>query len=88
MLLTLLKRSDQAVWKYLDELTHGTDICTASIPRIANACNISERQVQISVGRLISCGLIKRVGYDLGNPDRMKRGTVFKILQRYTGSLE
>lgn len=80
--LKKLKRTDQAVLMYLEELAKDNDTCTASIPRIAGSCNISQRQVQISIGRLIIVGLIKRVGYDFGNPDQAKRGTVFKILRR------
>lgn len=79
-----LKRSDLAVWTYLDDLTQGGDTCTASIPKIAGVCKISERQVQISVGRLINSGVIKRIGYDFGNSVREKRGTVFKIIKRST----
>jgi DNA-binding Lrp family transcriptional regulator len=77
-----LRRSDQAVLKYLDELTRRGDgeTCTASIPEIAGACSISERQVQISTRRLIEAGLLERVGYDLSNADRAKRGTVYKVL--------
>lgn len=83
MNLLPLRPSDQATWKYLDELTRSTDTCTASIRKIALACNISERQVQISIGRLIDSGLLKRVGYDFGNPDRAKRGTVYKVIKRH-----
>lgn len=79
--LTTLKQTDRAVVKYLNKLARGSDTCTASIPRIAKACDISERQVQVSVGRLISSGLLRRVGYDFGNPDKAKRGTVFKVLK-------
>lgn len=77
-----LKRTDHAVLLYLEKLAKGNDTCTASIPKIASACNISQRQVQISAGRLIALGLIRRVGYDFGNPDQAKRGTVYKILRR------
>lgn len=79
---TSVKRSDLSVWRYLANIAQAGDTCTASIPSIAGACNISQRQVQISLGRLINSGVIKRIGYDLGNPDRAKRGTVFRILKR------
>jgi predicted transcriptional regulator len=77
-----LKNSDKAVLKYLYEMIHTSDgqICTASIPKIAVACGISERQVQISTRRLINAGLIERVGYDFNNPDRSKRGTIYKMM--------
>jgi DNA-binding Lrp family transcriptional regulator len=77
-----LKSTDQNVLEYLNELILNNDRenCTVSIPKIASACNISERQVQISTRRLIDAGLIKRIGYDLSNPDRSKRGTIYKVL--------
>lgn len=77
-----LKSTDQAVLKYLDELSQQSEgeTCTASIPRIASSCDISERQAQISIRRLIAAGLLERVGYDLGNPEREKRGTIYKVL--------
>lgn len=73
--------SDRAVLSYLHELARAAngDACTASIPKIALACDISERQVQLSTGRLIEAGLLIRVGYDFSNPDRTKRGTVYKV---------
>jgi hypothetical protein len=76
-----LKHSDQAVLRYLDGLARRGEgeICTASIPQIASACDISERQVQISTRRLINARLLRRVGYDFSNPDRMKRGTIYKV---------
>jgi hypothetical protein len=85
---TSLKRTDRAVLKYLDEITKvgGRDTCTASIPKIASVCKISKRQVQIITKRLIQAGLIERVGYDFGNPDRTKRGTIYKLLINQTGT--
>lgn len=79
-----LKRTDRAVLKYLERMARGNDgsTCTASIRKIAASCEISERQVQISTGRLIRAGVIKRVGHDFGNPDREKRGTVYRVLTR------
>jgi DNA-binding Lrp family transcriptional regulator len=79
---TPLKSTDQAVLKYLYELIQDADsaTCVASIPKIAGACSISERQVQISTKRLIEAGMIERIGYDFSNPVRSKRGTIYKIL--------
>lgn len=79
---TSLKHTDVAVLKYLDELIRvgGEETCTISIPKIADACDISERQVQICTGRLIKAGLIERIGYDLSNTDRTKRGTIYRRL--------
>jgi hypothetical protein len=53
-------------------------------PKIAIACKISKRQVQISTKRLIEAGLLERVGYDFGNPDRTKRGTIYRLLINQT----
>lgn len=79
---TTLKRTDKAALTYLKELAQlsDTDTCLTSNPKIASACNISTRQVQISIQRLIAAGYINRVGYDFINPDRTKRGTTYKIL--------
>jgi DNA-binding Lrp family transcriptional regulator len=80
----ILMPSDQAVLEYLNELTRrgGVETCTASIPEIAGACSISVRQVQISTKRLIEAGLLERIGYDLSNADRTKRGTIYKVVTR------
>ncbi len=77
-----LKSSDRAVLRHLlDRVQAGNgETCTISIPRIASACGISARQVQISTGRLINARLIERVGYDFSNPDRSKRGTIYRAL--------
>lgn len=76
-----LKSSDRAVLRHLlDRVQAGNgETCTTSIPRIASACDISERQVQISTRRLIDAKLIERLGYDFSNPDRSKRGTVYRV---------
>ena len=77
-----LRSTDQNVLEYLNKLALNSDgeTCTTSIPKVASACNISERQVQISTRRLIDAGLIERVRYDFSNPDRSKRGTTYKML--------
>ena len=79
-----LRRTDRAVLGYLGRMARCNDgsTCTAGIRKIADACEISERQVQTSTGRLIRAGMIERVGYDFGNPDRSKRGTVYRVLRR------
>lgn len=68
----ILKRTDRAVLKYLKELAqlNGNRTCLTSIPKIANACDISNRQVQISTRRLIEAAYIERVGYDFVNANR------------------
>jgi DNA-binding Lrp family transcriptional regulator len=59
---------------------NGNCTCLTSIPKIANACDISNRQVQISTRRLIEAAYIERVGYDFVNANRAMRGTTYKIL--------
>ena len=77
-----LKTTDKTVLKHLEKLARAGDenTCTVSIPKLASACGISQRQVQISANRLIEGGLLRREGYDFSNPDRTKRGTVYKLL--------
>jgi hypothetical protein len=74
--------SDLVILQYLFELKcdGGRELCIASIPQISGVCELSERQVQISTRRLITANLLERVGYDLGNPNRKKRGTIYKVL--------
>lgn len=80
--LASLKTTDKAVLKHLQTLARSDNenTCTVSIPKLADACGISQRQVQISANRLIKVGLLRRKGYDFSNPDRTKRGTVYKLL--------
>lgn len=77
-----LKRTDRAVLRYLERMArrNHSSTCTSSIPRIAGACDISTRQVQISVGRLVAARLVDRVGYDLNNPEKGRRGTIYNVL--------
>lgn len=77
-----LHRSDRAVLSYLDMLRRRGDgeTCTASFPNIARACDISERQAQYCIKRLIAAELVTRTCYDFGNRDRSKRGTIYKLL--------
>jgi hypothetical protein len=51
-----------------------------SIPTLAKACNVSERQARISVGRLEGRELVRRIEQDFGNRDKSLRGTTFLIL--------
>ena len=82
-----LSKGDRKVIEYLDELKRknrrklpeGGD-CVASIPEIAEACDLSPRQVQNCTHRLIQAGLLRRIAYDFSNPDLDARGTIFKVL--------
>jgi DNA-binding Lrp family transcriptional regulator len=81
-----LRSTDRAVLLYLNQLCREKEdsTCTVSFPTIADACDISERQAQISTGRLIKAGLLKRIGYDFGNVVRSCRGTKYKLLKPLT----
>ncbi len=75
-----LKRSDRDVFSYLDQLRGGGETCTAGHNAIASATEVSPRQVQTSIARLIGEGLLERIGYDFGNPDRSQRGSIYRVL--------
>src|SRR5215210_6057115 len=83
--VTPLRQTDDEVFSYLNKLCgeNGDKTCTVSLPAIAAACDISERQAQVSTGRLIEAGLLKRTGYDFGNAVRSRRGTKYKLLKTY-----
>jgi MarR-like DNA-binding transcriptional regulator SgrR of sgrS sRNA len=80
-----LRQTDGEVFSYLNKLCgeNGDRTCTVSLPTIAAACDISERQAQVSTGRLIKAGLLKRTGYDFGNAIRSRRGTKYRLLKTY-----
>jgi hypothetical protein len=81
-ILPTLDTYDQVVLMRLYRLSRGfsSDTCRVSVPTLAKACHVSERQVRISVGRLEARELIQRVEQDFGNKDKALRGTVFRIL--------
>jgi hypothetical protein len=81
-ILPTLDTYDQAVLIRLYRLSRGfnSDMCRVSVPTLAKACNISERQVRKSVSKLETRELIQRVEQDFGNKDRALRGTIFRIL--------
>ena len=84
-----LTSADKRVLSYLHRMIQigNGETCTASIPNIASACAISQRQVPISTGRLMRADLLERVGYDLGNSDRRKRGTIYKVITKRLDNL-
>lgn len=81
-ILPTLDTYDQAVLIRLYRLSRGfnSDTCRVSVPTLAKACNISERQVRKSVSKLEARELIQRVEQDFGNKDKALRGTIFRIL--------
>lgn len=81
-ILPTLDTYDQAVLVRLYRLSRGfnSDTCRVSVPTLAKACNISERQVRKSIGKLEAREIIQRIEQDFGNKDRSLRGTIFRIL--------
>jgi hypothetical protein len=81
-ILPTLDTYDQTVLVRLYRLSRGfnSDTCRVSVPTLAKACNVSERQVRKSVSKLEARELIARVEQDFGNKDRALRGTIFRIL--------
>jgi hypothetical protein len=73
---------DQSVLIRLYRLARGfnSDTCRVSVPTLAKACNISERQTRKSIVRLEGRELIRRIEQDFGNKNMALRGTTFKIL--------
>lgn len=81
-IIPTLDTYDQSVLMRLYRLSRGfsSDTCRVSVPTLAKACNVSERQVRKSVGKLEARELIQRVEQDFGNKDKALRGTIFRIL--------
>lgn len=72
---------DQAVLLRLYRLSRGyhKDTCTVGYPTLAKACNISTRQAQISVERLVAAGLIEITGSEQGGRERQARGNIYRM---------
>jgi Bacteriophage replication protein O len=81
-ILPTLDTYDQAVLIRLYRLSRGfnSDTCRVSVPTLAKACNVSERQVRKSVSKLEARELIQRIEQDFGNKNKALRGTIFRIL--------
>lgn len=81
-ILKTLDVYDQIVLIRLWRLSYGfdSDECSVAQPTLAKSCNISERQIRISITRLEAAGHIKRLGADFNNKNLLKRGTSFKML--------
>jgi len=73
---------DQSVLIRLYRLARGfnSDTCRVSVPTLAKACNISERQTRKSIVKLEGRELIQRIEQDFGNKNMALRGTTFRIL--------
>jgi hypothetical protein len=80
-LLPTLNPYDQLILLRLYRLSHGfgKNECTVGYQTLAVACNMSTRQAQISVERLIMAGWIARVGVEQGGQSRQGRGSIYRV---------
>jgi DNA-binding Lrp family transcriptional regulator len=81
-IIPTLDTYDQSVLIRLYRLARGfnSDTCRVSVPTLAKACNISERQTRKSIIRLEERELIQRIEQDFGNKNMALRGTIFRVL--------
>jgi hypothetical protein len=79
--LPTLSAYDQLVLLRLYRLSRGfgKEECTVGYQTLAVACNMSARQAQISVERLILAGWIERVDMVQGGQSRQGRGSVYRV---------
>ena len=79
--LPTLSPYDQLVLLRLYRLSRGfgKEDCTVGYQTLAVACNMSSRQAQISVERLILAGWIERVDMVQGGQSRQGRGSVYRV---------
>ena len=79
--LPTLSPYDQLVLLRLYRLSRGfgKEECTVGYQTLAVACNMSARQAQISVERLILAGWIERAGVEQGGQSRQGRGSVYRV---------
>lgn len=79
--LPTLSPYDQLVLLRLYRLSRGfgKEECTVGYQTLAVACNMSARQAQISVERLILAGWIERVDMVQGGQSRQGRGSVYRV---------
>ena len=79
--LPTLSPYDQLVLLRLYRLSRGfgKEECTVGYQTLAVACNMSSRQAQISVERLILAGWIERVDMVQGGQSRQGRGSVYRV---------
>lgn len=79
--LPTLSPYDQLVLLRLYRLSRGfgKEECTVGYQTLAVACNMSARQAQISVERLILAGWIERVATVQGGQSRQGRGSVYRV---------
>lgn len=80
-LMPTLDVYDQSIVWHLFRLSRGfhADTCRISLDALAKRCNIGKRQVSKSLDRLESRGIIGRLSTDYANPNKLRRGTIYKV---------
>jgi Bacteriophage replication protein O len=80
-LMATLKPSDQSVLLRLYRLSHGFGkaTCTVGYGTLSKACNLSIRQVQTCVERLILAGLIERLSVENSGKQNQSKGSEYRV---------
>ncbi len=80
-ILGTLKPFDQVVLLRLYRLSRGfgKGTCRVGYTTLSKACNISLKQAQICIERLIQTGYIERLGVEQGGKNRQLRGSEYKV---------
>jgi predicted transcriptional regulator len=80
--LPTLKPTEAIVLTRLLRLSRGhhTDTCKVGSEKLAKHCNISKKQAQISLNKLIAAGWIERVGVDQSGALKLERGSIYRVL--------
>ncbi len=80
--LPTLKPTEAIVLTRLLRLSRGyhSDTCKVGSERLSKHCNISKKQAQISLNKLISAGWIERVDIDQSGASKIERGSVYRVL--------
>jgi hypothetical protein len=76
-----LRVQEQAVYLRLYRLSHGfhSNTCRVGFDKLAQACNISRREVIRAVEKLESLDLVIRLGCNFKAPSNIERGNLYQI---------
>lgn len=80
-ILRTLELSDQAILLRLFRLTRGfhRETCKVTAETLAEACNVTSRQIPRSTQRLVARGLIEILGHDFNSTNKKERGTIYRV---------
>jgi hypothetical protein len=79
--LRTLSPIEQVLLLRLYRLSYGfkSETCCVGYGTLAKACNISSRQAQRSIERLVEMAWLERVGVEQGGSVRRERGSIYKL---------